>query len=55
MLAGLAAERDLAPMSLATWAGRRVFDATGRIEEAAKTLGLRSLDTAAAAIGFGWR
>jgi integrase/recombinase XerC len=55
VLAGLAAERDLAPMSLATWAGRRVFDATGRIEEAAKTLGLRSLDTAAAAIGFGWR
>jgi hypothetical protein len=46
---------DIAPISLPNWAGRRVFDTTGRIEEAAKTLGLRSLDTTAQAIGWKWR
>jgi hypothetical protein len=41
--------------SLPNWAGRRAFDQTGRIEEAARTLGLRSLDRAARAIGWTWR
>jgi integrase/recombinase XerC len=53
-LAGL---RDgfVVPMSLPNWAGRRAFEETGRIEEAARTLGLRTLDAAARQIGWSWR
>ena len=47
--------RDVKPMSLANWAGRQVFDQTGRIEAAARTLGLRSPDLAAKNIGWDWR
>ena len=54
-LAGLASESDVKPMSLPNWAGRRIFDRTGRIEEAAKALGFRKLDWAARAIGWEWR
>jgi integrase/recombinase XerC len=43
------------PGSLAAWAGRRVYEETGRIEEAARALGVRSLDIAAEIIGWGWR
>jgi hypothetical protein len=39
------------PMSLPNWAGRRAFDESGRIEEAARTLGLRNLDRATRSIG----
>jgi integrase/recombinase XerC len=31
------------------------FEVTGRIEEAARRLGLRSLDRAAAIVDYGWR
>lgn len=41
---------------LNAWAARRAFDrAGGRIEVAAALLGVRSLDTAAARIGWDWR
>lgn len=53
-LSGLANERDVRPASVAAWAAREQFDATGRIEDAARVLGLRSLDRAARAIGWDW-
>jgi integrase/recombinase XerC len=43
------------PGSLPAWAGRRVFEESGRIEEVARALGVRSLDIAAEIIGWGWR
>lgn len=53
-LAGLSDEAGLGPASLAAWAGRREFDRTGKIEDAARTLGMRSLDNAAGTIGWDW-
>lgn len=53
--AGLATEPDIRPVSVAAWAGTRVLTDTGRIEEAARVLGCRSLDAAARLIGFDWR
>jgi site-specific recombinase XerD len=52
--AGLANE-EVKPRSLAAWAARRVWLETGRIDEAARRLGLRSLDLTAELIGFDWR
>jgi integrase/recombinase XerC len=52
--AGLAGEPDVRPISVAAWAGRRAFDANGRIEDAARVLGVRSLDRAARLIGWDW-
>lgn len=52
--AGLTAEPDLGLGSVRAWAGRRAFDTTGRIEDAALLLGCRSLDTAARLIGHDW-
>lgn len=52
--AGLADERDVKPRSLSAWAGRRVWLETGRIDEVARRLGLRSLDLTAELIGFNW-
>jgi hypothetical protein len=53
--AGLGAERDLKPRSLAAWVGQQVVAETGRIDEAARRLGLRSLDLTASLVGFEWR
>lgn len=53
--AGLHQEPDVRPGSVAAWAGRRVFEETGRIELAAKALGVRSLDRAAGIIAWDWR
>lgn len=53
--AGLHHEPDVRPGSVAAWAGRRVLDETGRIELAAQALGVRSLDRAAAIVGWDWR
>ena len=53
--AGLGAEADVRAGSVAAWAGRRVFEETGRIELAAKALGVRSLDRAAGIIAWDWR
>ncbi len=46
---------DVRPLSVAGWAGRRVWLETGRIELAAAALGMRSLDRAARLIGWDWR
>jgi integrase/recombinase XerC len=53
--AGLHHEPDVRPGSVAAWAGRRVLDETGRIELAAKALGVRSLDRAAGIVAWDWR
>lgn len=53
--AGLRSDPRVKPGSVRAWAGRRVFLATGRIEEAALALGCQTLDTAAAIIDFDWR
>jgi integrase/recombinase XerC len=52
--AGFANESDVRPVSVAAWAGRRAFEETGRIEDAALVLGVRSLDRAAGLIGWDW-
>jgi integrase/recombinase XerC len=53
--AGLHHEPDVRPGSVAAWAGRRVLDETGRIELAARALGVRSLDRAAGIVAWDWR
>lgn len=52
--AGLAIEADVRPLSVASWAGRGVLAESGRIDEVARRLGVRSLDRAAALIGWNW-
>ncbi len=52
--AGLGGEPDVRPVSVTAWAGRQILEETGRIEEVARRLGMRSLDRAAALIGFDW-
>jgi integrase/recombinase XerC len=54
-LASLDREHGVSPASLANWRGRQIFDDTGRIEEAARALGIGSLDSTAAAIGHEWQ
>lgn len=53
--AGLHAEPDVRAGSVAAWAGRRVLEETGRIECAARALGVRSLDRAAAIVVWHWQ
>lgn len=53
--AGLGAEADVRPSSVVAWAGVKVLERTGRIECVAEALGLRSLDSAASFIGWGWK
>lgn len=53
--AGLGDRREIAPRSLAAWAGLRLLRETGRIESVARGLGMRSLDLAAELIGHDWR
>lgn len=53
--AGLHQEPDVRPGSVAAWAGRRVLDETGRIDCAARALGVRSLDQAARIVGWDWQ
>jgi integrase/recombinase XerC len=55
VLGGLAGRPAIHPSSLAGWAARKVFLRTGRIDDVALALGLRSLDRAAAVIGWEWR
>lgn len=52
--AGVAGESDVRPSSVVAWAGAKVLESTGRIEEVARALGLRSLDGAATFIGWQW-
>jgi integrase/recombinase XerC len=53
--AGLHHEPDVRPGSVAAWAGRRVLEETGRIDCAARALGVRSLDRAAAIVAWNWQ
>jgi integrase len=53
--AGLGREPDVRPGSVVAWAGVRIFEQTGRIEEVARKLGLRSIDRAARVIDFDWK
>jgi integrase len=53
--AGLCAQPGVRPSSLTGYAGRRVFEQTGHVEDAARLLGSSSLDTAAVLIGHPWQ
>ena len=53
--AGIRTDPGVVPASIRAWAGLEVFRDTGQIEEVAVVLGCRSLDTAAAIIGFDWQ
>jgi integrase/recombinase XerC len=53
--AGLHQEPDVRPGSVAGWAGRRVLEETGRIDCAARALGVRSLDRAASIVAWDWQ
>ena len=52
--AGLAAEPDVRPSSVAAWAGRRILNETGCIDEVARRLGISSLDRTARFIAWDW-
>jgi len=52
--AGLTSDPLVRPQSLAAWAGRCVLSETGRIDQAARALGMRSLDGAARFVGWDW-
>lgn len=51
---GIDADPAVKPRSLTAFAARQVFDGTGRIEDAARRIGSRSLDATATLIGFDW-
>ena len=53
--AGLASEPDVRPASVAAWAGRQIYNETGRIDEVARRLGMASLDRTARFINLDWR
>ncbi|MFD4336893.1 hypothetical protein ACFWPP_06765 [Streptomyces anulatus] len=52
---GLSTDPHVNPASATARAAVEAFETTGHIEEAARRLGLRSLDRAAAIVGYGWR
>jgi len=53
--AKLGHEVDVRPSSIVAWAGTKVLESTGRIEDVAAALGLKSLDSAATFIGWNWQ
>ena len=53
--AGLHHEPDVRPGSVAAWAGRRILEETGRIDCAARSLGVKSLDRAASIVAWDWQ
>jgi integrase/recombinase XerC len=53
--AGLRGLAGVEPRSITAWAGHRLLDETGRIDEVARILGLSSLDAAADLVGLDWR
>jgi integrase len=53
--AGLGSDSRVAPGSLAAWRGRQILEDSGRIEVAARALGVRSLDVAARIMDWQWR
>jgi integrase len=52
--AGLHGEPDVRPISVAAWAGQQILTRTGRIDEVARRLGIRSLDRTARLIAWNW-
>jgi integrase/recombinase XerC len=50
--AGLTADADVRPASVAAWAGRQLFDQGIALEDVARRLGIRSLDRTASFIGL---
>ncbi|KOU40670.1 hypothetical protein ADK54_21475 [Streptomyces sp. WM6378] len=52
---GLSDDPEVKPASVTARAAVETFEYTGRIEAAARRLGLRSLDRAAAVVGYNWR
>ncbi|MFD6888789.1 hypothetical protein [Streptomyces sp. NPDC059957] len=52
---GLDGEPDVTPASVTTRAAVETFEVTGRIEESARRLGIRSLDRAASIVGYDWQ
>lgn len=54
-LSGLGTEPDVRPASVRNWAGRRLYEAGLPIEQVARRMGARSLDTVAVDIGLDWR
>ena len=53
--ARLGADDGVRPSSVRLWRAQSLFVETGRLEDAARLLGHRSLDEAAAAVGYDWR
>lgn len=53
--AGLGYDPAVRPVSATAWAGRKVFEETGRIDQVAARLGMRSLDRTARLIGLNYR
>jgi len=53
--AGLHGDLGVRPSSVAAWAGARALAAGKSIDQVASMLGIRSLDRAAAFVGFSWR
>ncbi|WP_335940243.1 hypothetical protein [Streptomyces sp. PTD5-9] len=53
--AGLADDLSLRPASITAYAGRAAFEASGRVEDAARVLGMGSLDRTAELVGYDWR
>lgn len=52
--AGLGADPAIKPDSLTAYAARHMYEATGRIELAARLVGSKSLDSVARVIGLAW-
>ncbi|MEX1126283.1 MAG: hypothetical protein WEE53_11525 [Acidimicrobiia bacterium] len=52
--AGLRDDPRILPGSVRAWAGRRVFEETGRVDAVARALGCKTLDSAALIISFDW-
>lgn len=53
--AGLSTEPDLRPRSVTNYAAATLFARTGRIQDAAQSLGYASLDASAEAINWNWQ
>jgi hypothetical protein len=53
--AGLADEPDVRPNSVVAWRGRKALSEGATIDEVARLLGIRSLDRAAAFVGWDWQ
>jgi hypothetical protein len=53
--AGLGTDPRVTPASIRAWFGRKIYDTSGDITDAALALGCESLDITANIIGLDWR